>query len=209
MSIKTATLCAIIGLSTTFLIRTANTLFPTLYHAYSSAVGVSLVLLIAQMLVLIFFISIWRLFSRQGRETLAVAAMVGSIGQIINILLQLRMIQMITGIGDIQSDWLDKIMMYGMVIPSIASWWFFFVIYRRMRNVLGATGGALLGASLYVILAHLSFFFQKGTISFQKIYNVFPQFLNLMLLMGVIAFSSLISFFILLYRDSEKIEDKI
>jgi hypothetical protein len=158
MSVRTTALLMMISLAGTFLIRTANSLWPALYASLSSARFVAFLLLVAGLFTLSFFWSVWSTLDR-SQSRLARASLVATVGAALVVLLRLRSVlfllsetpgNMLNAAGGL----LTVLELAGM----LTFLWFFYVVNSEIAQRLPGTGGAVIGAALFAFAALLTLF---------------------------------------------------
>jgi hypothetical protein len=158
MHVRTAALCAIVGFSANFTIRTLNTLWPTAFHAPFAAGIVAAGLVAGSTLLVVFFGALRKNLARSDRTTLESAAAIALAGATIAFLLDARNLLVVLGVNNpVTSPPAARLIALGGLAAAVAVAWFFAITWRELRDKLPETGGAVAGASFFAVLAVVSF----------------------------------------------------
>jgi hypothetical protein len=203
MSVRTTALFMMIGLAGTFVIRTANSLWPTLYSSLSSARFVALLLLAASLFTLFFFWSVWSAL-RRGRSRLERAARVAMIGATLAVVLRLRSLLVLLGdtrgsAPNAMGDFLATLELASV----LAFLWFFYVVNSELAQRLSGTGGAVAGAALFAFAALVALFLHVVPAPPQWLAERSWFLVILSIPLGLLAVGALLRFLISVRRHPE------
>ena len=153
MTIRTAALLMMVGLVGTFLIRTANSIWPTLYESLLVARVVALLLLVASLFILSFFWAVQSAWAGSGRSRLEAASRLATVGAALAVLIRLReMLGVLRDSQGIAPASLGEITAFVGLISVVTMLWFFYIVHFALGRAVPGTGGALAGAALFALM---------------------------------------------------------
>jgi hypothetical protein len=202
MSVRQSALLAAIGLVLIFILRMANTAWPTLYGDAAAAQAVAGVLVLADLFLVTFFFVFQRSQAGTGRPNLLAGARVGLVAAIIGLLVRLRIMMTTFGISEgLAGKQLDPVFAAGEVLAALGFLWFFAVVCREARDRLRGTGLALVGASIFALFSLTTFVLEiirpepmsRPFVSSVELLVIFP--------LAVLAVAGVLTFFVQLWRN--------
>lgn len=154
MSVRTTALLIMVGLVGTFVIRTANSIWPGLYDSLMAARVMALLLLVASLFHLAFFWSVQSAWAGGGRPRLEGASRLATVGAALAVLLRLRLLLGVLGEArGIAPAGMEGLAAFVQLISMLALLWFFYVVHAQMGRRVSGTGGALAGAAIFACAA--------------------------------------------------------
>jgi len=157
MPIRTTALLMTIGLAGTFVIRSANSIWPSLYDSLHTARLMALLLLVASLFTLSFFWSVQTAWAGSGRSRLEAASRLATVGAALAVLVALRNILGLFREDRVVPARMEDLEAFVSLISMLAMFWFFYAVHAELRGVIPGTGGALAGAALFALAALLTF----------------------------------------------------
>lgn len=156
MSIRTTALLMMIGIAGTFVIRTANSIWPWLYESLQTARLMSLLLLVASLFTLFFFWSVQSAWAESGRSRLEAASRLATVGAALAVLVALRNVLGLFRAERVPLARMEDLEAFVSLISMLAMFWFFYAVHAELRGAIPGTGGALVGAALFAFAALLT-----------------------------------------------------
>ena len=162
MSVRTTALLMMIGLGGTFLLRTLNSVLPTLYAPPPLARLAAIWFFVASLFALSFFWSVQSAWQGGGRTQLEAASRLAAMGAALAVLLRLRgALNVFRDVPGSATSVVGEIVPFLELISVLTLLWFFYVVHVRLGARVHGTGGALLGAALFSLAALLVFLLQE------------------------------------------------
>lgn len=140
MPLKTATLLAIIGISCKFALRTAGTFWPDIFKILIAAQAAQILSLLCGLTILIFFISFYRKYVREGQIQLKRATVLAVIGSSAMLLVTMKSLilvinNLILHIYDVSPYLVTLLKSHyiGAIVPWVNSIFilFFFIVFYK------------------------------------------------------------------------------
>lgn len=157
MTLRTTALLMMLGLGGTFLLRTANSVWPALFASLSAARLVASLLLAASLCTLSFFWSVWSSW-RGWDSRIERASRVAMMGAALAVLLRLRSVFFLFGghrWGTVGA--MGDLLAFLELVSVLAILWFFYVVHSELAQRLPGTGAALMGAAIFTLGTSLTF----------------------------------------------------
>ena len=196
MSIRTAASLAIVGLLVRFVLRTGNTIWPSLFDSSQEASSVALTFVVSNVLVLTFYVTV-RAAARGGAESwLARASGLAGLGTLLVLLVDIRFLLAAFGAGGaLLSTAGETVAATVVALAALAGLWFLGSVHAHRRGRL-PTGAALAGAAFFALLACLGLGFQVSGGAPAWFLDAAGRTVRLLVVIGIVAFAAVIRFLV-------------
>jgi hypothetical protein len=158
MTLRKTALLMMLALAGTFVIRTANSIWPSLYDSLLAARVVALALLVASLFTLSFFWAVQAAWAGSGGSRLEAASRLATVGAALAVLLRLReMLGVLRESRGIAPATLGEVTAFVELITVLTMLWFFWVVHSEKGGTVPGTGGAVAGAAIFALMTLLTF----------------------------------------------------
>jgi hypothetical protein len=216
MSLRKATLLAIIGLCYTFVLRCAGTIFPEVFRNITAAQAAEVTSFLASLTVVLFFVSFYSNYVRQDQILLKRLTLAATIGVVAVSLLQLKELSVVFFERYLPPELVWSLQTPHLVKPlvpwaaSILVLFFFLIFYKETQ---GENKGRLIIATFWGIIGSSSGALVRTFVLFNYLYseqvgwffNPFTRMLVVLIPFVVISFVASLFFLLSFYREQREL----